>query len=440
MIMTSRHSVNSSANSDAPATKIRRTEAQTEASNSTASTSAAISRRDGGASTDATSSKASNAKADQKAVKSDSLADNLTCIICQSVFHDCVSVQPCLHSFCAGCLSEWLGKSDSCPVCRKTVELVSTNHTLSGCVASLVAQRPELGRTSSDIRELDAKNKIPKSSVLKFDRDARRKFAGDYADGEDDNDDDGDGEDEDDEDEEDDEDNGAGDNAAPQLYAAGFNIRCRQCPGNSLRLSNEDVSSGAPPADSDVQIYVVDVRNPSGFSDQPLAAASNSAAISGAACSSYICSAEQVHVLCECCREAMPSRARPGIPTWLVPPQRCAVCERVYCHAYWKCKRRASPCYGCLAPLRSEYCPRFAALPVESFCLFRNCANAHTVRPTLCTSRYQPWCQLVSFSHFVTSLLLVPLLSSAFFLLVVFRRLHFNCKHLFVCVAFGNIP
>jgi hypothetical protein len=33
--------------------------------------------------------------------------DNLNCSVCATIFLDCVSIWPCLHSFCGSCLSQW---------------------------------------------------------------------------------------------------------------------------------------------------------------------------------------------------------------------------------------------------------------------------------------------------------------------------------------------
>ena len=55
----------------------------------------------------------------------------VTCAICQDLLND-PKILPCLHSFCAGCLKEWLGRSShltskprelECPLCRGKVSL-----------------------------------------------------------------------------------------------------------------------------------------------------------------------------------------------------------------------------------------------------------------------------------------------------------------------------
>ncbi|WAR03521.1 CHFR-like protein [Mya arenaria] len=60
----------------------------------------------------------------------DDIEENLLCIICQEIMQDCISLQPCLHSYCAGCYSDWMARSQECPSCRKKVERINKNHIL----------------------------------------------------------------------------------------------------------------------------------------------------------------------------------------------------------------------------------------------------------------------------------------------------------------------
>ena len=48
----------------------------------------------------------------------DDTAAELTCPICREILHDAISVLPCLHTFCAGCYSQWHDREATCPDCR----------------------------------------------------------------------------------------------------------------------------------------------------------------------------------------------------------------------------------------------------------------------------------------------------------------------------------
>jgi len=52
--------------------------------------------------------------------------EEVTCAICQNLLND-PKILPCLHSFCASCLKEWLGQLRKneleCPLCRGKVAL-----------------------------------------------------------------------------------------------------------------------------------------------------------------------------------------------------------------------------------------------------------------------------------------------------------------------------
>ena len=47
-----------------------------------------------------------------------------TCPICRDVRRDIASVVPCSHQFCVGCIQRWARLSDSCPLCRVTMQAI----------------------------------------------------------------------------------------------------------------------------------------------------------------------------------------------------------------------------------------------------------------------------------------------------------------------------
>ena len=57
----------------------------------------------------------------------DAIADGLTCSICTAILCECVSIWPCLHSFCGGCLTQWAHDG------RKDVSLIIQEITFTFC-------------------------------------------------------------------------------------------------------------------------------------------------------------------------------------------------------------------------------------------------------------------------------------------------------------------
>lgn len=95
----------------------------------------------------------------------DNYADILTCTVCLELIHDCVSLQPCLHSFCSGCFSEWMEESDLCPICRVQVIRISKNHTIGKLIEKYIENNPDKARSKESLAELDSKNKITHDMV-----------------------------------------------------------------------------------------------------------------------------------------------------------------------------------------------------------------------------------------------------------------------------------
>jgi len=64
----------------------------------------------------------------------------------------------------------------------------------------------------------------------------------------------------------------------------------------------------------------------------------------------YTCPTPASHVMCRCCLQFMPLRPLSDD----VPPQKCVLCEKYYCNAYWQsgCSGMACRGGGCLLPLK----------------------------------------------------------------------------------------
>lgn len=103
--------------------------------------------------------------------KVSSLVDNLKCGICLNIWHDVVSVTPCLHNFCNACFSQWYRRLERkgdiciCPQCRSDVYSVSRNHSLRNIVEDMMKNNPSLQHSDEDIIRLD-KDAVVQSDVM----------------------------------------------------------------------------------------------------------------------------------------------------------------------------------------------------------------------------------------------------------------------------------
>ena len=94
--------------------------------------------------------------------------DILTCSICYEIMHKSISLQPCLHSFCSGCYSDWMDKSNECPNCRLHVDRISKNHTIDNLIQVYLKNNPNRARSIESIKGLDDKNKITQELVNEY--------------------------------------------------------------------------------------------------------------------------------------------------------------------------------------------------------------------------------------------------------------------------------
>ncbi|KAL4223431.1 hypothetical protein ACF0H5_016902 [Mactra antiquata] len=328
----------------------------------------------------------------------DDIEENLQCMICQEIMYDCISLQPCLHSFCAGCYSDWMSRSQECPSCRKKVERINKNHIVNNLIEAYLKEHPGKRRPKEDIDELNQKNKITHDML--YPKEALRyDDSSDYGNTDDDNDDD--------------------EPVqplnqfighlpppflppAPQPALFGFGTPvfgatnmyktiCRQCSEykepedhsntvldgikNALNTVKNFIT-GEDKADDNVAGNVPDQPEniadtgpdePSTSGNKPGTSGVNpetSGVNPGTSATNdkpaykddpkempippdYVCAPNQNHVLCQCCLQPMPDHRIVSILNARdKKPQQCGVCYRAYCHAYWGCKK--ADCLGCL--------------------------------------------------------------------------------------------
>jgi hypothetical protein len=94
------------------------------------------------------------------------LEEELTCPCCCGVFFRCTACLPCLHNFCAPCVSEWVRDKGECPVCREPVTALVRNCAIDGLVETLFTAFPDRKRSACEMEDLEARaEKIPEKSI-----------------------------------------------------------------------------------------------------------------------------------------------------------------------------------------------------------------------------------------------------------------------------------
>lgn len=100
---------------------------------------------------------------------------SLTCSVCQSLYHRPCSVLPCLHVFCAHCISQWVdGGHDTCVECREQIQSIRPSHKIKSCVEQLMLSNPSTvpQYTEGELKLMEEKDTIPPAGrVLRHRRD-----------------------------------------------------------------------------------------------------------------------------------------------------------------------------------------------------------------------------------------------------------------------------
>ncbi|XP_056004862.1 E3 ubiquitin-protein ligase CHFR-like isoform X2 [Ostrea edulis] len=315
--------------------------------------------------------------------KKDEIEEALVCIICQEIMHDCVSLQPCMHTFCAGCYSDWMKRSPECPSCRMGVDRINKNHIVNNLIEAYLKEHPGKKRPEEEIKELDAKNKISRDMLYpadlkdrEYDPDESVNDSDDY------------------EEDEDEADNSSSNpvvftplNTVVPTYGGGLfgnwnQFVCRQCPNyrdpnaanagvigtvvNTVRTalglgqnnptvpttdSNQAGPSGAQSTTNQTEVTSDDSQSTlptmstADVTDDFEERKKKDDIKPDIAPFQYVCIINQNHILCQCCLLPMPDRRA---ATGLL--QQCSLCLRAYCHAYWGCRK--AECLGCIGKFK----------------------------------------------------------------------------------------
>ncbi|GET86256.1 hypothetical protein, conserved [Leishmania tarentolae] len=90
------------------------------------------------------------------------MSAELTCSVCRSIFHRPCSVLPCMHVFCAGCISGCIAQTQqhTCPKCRANITDIRPTHRLQSCAENFLLANPSRRRPVEELAQLDAVDTI----------------------------------------------------------------------------------------------------------------------------------------------------------------------------------------------------------------------------------------------------------------------------------------
>ncbi|XP_077248785.1 RING/U-box superfamily protein [Tasmannia lanceolata] len=109
--------------------------------------------------------------------------EHTKCSICLNIWHDVVTVAPCLHNFCNGCFSEWLrrsqekGQSVLCPQCRASIQSVARNHFLHNIEEVILQTDSSLKRSDDELTLLDTYASIQSNLIIGSGNSRKRPFS-----------------------------------------------------------------------------------------------------------------------------------------------------------------------------------------------------------------------------------------------------------------------
>ncbi|XP_039064400.1 E3 ubiquitin-protein ligase CHFR-like [Hibiscus syriacus] len=107
--------------------------------------------------------------------------EHAKCSICLNIWHDVITIAPCLHNFCNGCFSEWLERSQKkhsrvlCPQCRAVVQFAGRNPFLRNIEEEILQADPSLKSSNEEIALIDSYATIRSNLVIGTERGSQRK-------------------------------------------------------------------------------------------------------------------------------------------------------------------------------------------------------------------------------------------------------------------------
>lgn len=111
-------------------------------------------------------------KTTKAAAEEEEVPGDLKCTICLELYHNAVSLVPCSHVFCGGCISACISSgSKNCPNCRTQILIAcEAPKPITNMVDEYIRRHPTKVRDARTLRELDATDRIKRGVALNSSR------------------------------------------------------------------------------------------------------------------------------------------------------------------------------------------------------------------------------------------------------------------------------
>lgn len=110
-------------------------------------------------------------KKSTKVQKEEDIKEKLVCSICLEILYKPVSICPCSHRYCSGCLSKNIEYSTKCPICREEILSFQKHSSLDALIDQVIKSYPSLQRSEEDRLSLDGNDLISKGYQIIRDED-----------------------------------------------------------------------------------------------------------------------------------------------------------------------------------------------------------------------------------------------------------------------------
>lgn len=89
----------------------------------------------------------------------------LPCLLCNLLIYQCVTLLPCLHKFCGGCITGWTADKTTCPYCGEHFVRAYRNGLVDDRVKEYVKRRGEWQRCADDKADLSRRNRYVEEAI-----------------------------------------------------------------------------------------------------------------------------------------------------------------------------------------------------------------------------------------------------------------------------------